>query len=662
MILKRSIELLSPAKNLECGIAAIDHGADAVYIGAPKFGARASAGNSIEDIAQLVEYAHQFNARIYVTVNTILKDEELAETEQLIWELYRIHVDALIVQDMGITRLNIPPIPLHASTQMDNRTPEKVRFLAEAGFKQVVLARELSLEQIRSIHEACPDVPLEVFVHGALCVSFSGQCYASQACFNRSANRGECAQFCRLPFNLIDADGKEIMHEKHLLSLKDMNQSDLLEQMLDAGVTSFKIEGRLKDVDYVKNVTAYYRQKLDAILQRRTEYRKASSGTSTYTFKPDLSKSFNRGFIHYFLEGRQPDIAQFNTPKAMGEEMGRVKEVRGNCITVAGLKVFHNGDGLCYIDGEGHLQGFRVNRVEQNKLYLMTKLLMPKPGTKLYRNLDAEFAETLSKRSAERKIAISWEFYEIPVGFALSARDEDGNEATLSFPCEKQLAEKPQRENIIRQLSKLGNTIFAADESFGSYSLPPSGYSPFLRGRAFLSSPSESEGVDAKQTGACVGSESTYSLPQRGRLTSNQEFFIPSSLLSDWRRQVIEKLMKVRRIRYQQEVAVWKETKHPYPQESLSYLGNVMNEQARAFYAKHGVKHIDDAFEKQRVDEAVVMFCKHCLRYSMGWCPNKQHGKSPYREPYYLKSLDGKTFRLQFDCKACQMKVIEHHE
>ena len=662
MILKRSIELLSPAKNLECGIAAIDHGADAVYIGAPKFGARASAGNSIEDIAQLVEYAHQFNARIYVTVNTILKDEELAETEQLIWELYRIHVDALIVQDMGITRLNIPPIPLHASTQMDNRTPEKVRFLAEAGFKQVVLARELSLEQIRSIHEACPDVPLEVFVHGALCVSFSGQCYASQACFNRSANRGECAQFCRLPFNLIDADGKEIMHEKHLLSLKDMNQSDLLEQMLDAGVTSFKIEGRLKDVDYVKNVTAYYRQKLDAILQRRTEYRKASSGTSTYTFKPDLSKSFNRGFTHYFLEGRQPDIAQFNTPKAMGEEMGRVKEVRGNCITVARLKVFHNGDGLCYIDGEGHLQGFRVNRVEQNKLYLMTKLLMPKPGTKLYRNLDAEFAETLSKRSAERKIAISWEFYEIPVGFALSARDEDGNEATLSFPCEKQLAEKPQRENIIRQLSKLGNTIFAADESFGSYSLPPSGYSPFLRGRAFLSSPSESEGVDAKQTGACVGSESTSPLPQRGRLTSNQEFFIPSSLLSDWRRQVIEKLMKVRRIRYQQEVAVWKETNHPYPQESLSYLGNVMNEQARAFYAKHGVKHIDDAFEKQRVDEAVVMFCKHCLRYSMGWCPNKQHGKSPYREPYYLKSLDGKTFRLQFDCKACQMKVIEHHE
>ena len=762
MILKRSIELLSPAKNLECGIAAIDHGADAVYIGAPKFGARASAGNSIEDIAQLVEYAHQFNARIYVTVNTILKDEELAETEQLIWELYRIHVDALIVQDMGITRLNIPPIPLHASTQMDNRTPEKVRFLAEAGFKQVVLARELSLEQIRSIHEACPDVPLEVFVHGALCVSFSGQCYASQACFNRSANRGECAQFCRLPFNLIDADGKEIMHEKHLLSLKDMSQSDLLEQMLDAGVTSFKIEGRLKDVDYVKNVTAYYRQKLDAILQRRTEYRKASSGTSTYTFKPDLSKSFNRGFTHYFLEGRQPDIAQFNTPKAMGEEMGRVKEVRGNCITVARLKVFHNGDGLCYIDGEGHLQGFRVNRVEQNKLYLMTKLLMPKPGTKLYRNLDAEFAETLSKRSAERKIAIAWEFYEIPVGFALSARDEDGNEATLSFPCEKQLAEKPQRENIIRQLSKLGNTIFAADESFGSYSLPPSGYSPFLKGRAwpatplsqpslkvrdwpidsvsqpilkgraFLSSPSESEGVDAKQTGACVGSESayslppsgyspflrgrawpatplsqpnlkgrdwpadsgsqpilkgraflsspsesegvpvragacvgsesTYSLPQRGRLMSNQEFFIPSSLLSDWRRQVIEKLMKVRRIRYQQEVAVWKETNHPYPQESLSYLGNVMNEQARAFYAKHGVKHIDDAFEKQRVDEAVVMFCKHCLRYSMGWCPNKQHGKSPYREPYYLKSLDGKTFRLQFDCKACQMKVIEHHE
>ncbi len=602
-----NIELLSPAKNLECGLAAIDHGADAVYIGAPKFGARAAAGNSLDDIAKLVEYAHLFNVRIYVTVNTILKDEELEETEQLIWQLYRLHVDALIVQDMGITRLNLPPIPLHASTQMDNRTPEKVRFLTDAGFRQVVLARELTLEEIRHIHETCPDVALEVFVHGALCVSFSGQCYASQACFGRSANRGECAQFCRLPFNLVDANGKEIMHEKHLLSLKDMNQLDLLEELMDAGVTSFKIEGRLKDVGYVKNVTAAYRQRLDVIFRRRSEYKKTSSGTSTFTFTPDLSKSFNRGFTHYFLEGRKGDIAQFNTPKAMGEEMGRVKEVRGNMITVAGVKPFNNGDGLCFLDNEGHLQGFRVNRVEQNKLFLQARVPGLTPRTPLYRNLDQQFEQTLAKRSAERKIAITWNLYETPVGFALSARDEDGNEATLIFPCEKQLAEKPQQENIARQLSKLGNTPYST---------------------------------------------------VNGQWSTVSNYFIPSSLLSEWRRLVIEELTRLRRINYHQEIAVWKPTKHPYLQQSLTYLGNVMNAEAKAFYAGHGVKQIDDAFEKSPVDDATVMFCKHCLRFAMGWCPTKQQGKSPYREPYYLQSLDGKIFKLVFDCKDCQMKVV----
>ncbi len=602
-----NIELLSPAKNLECGLAAIDHGADAVYIGAPKFGARAAAGNSLDDIAKLVEYAHLFNVRIYVTVNTILKDEELEETEQLIWQLYRMHVDALIVQDMGITRLNLPPIPLHASTQMDNRTPEKVRFLADAGFRQVVLARELTVEEIRHIHETCPDVALEVFVHGALCVSFSGQCYASQACFGRSANRGECAQFCRLSFNLVDANGKEIMHEKHLLSLKDMNQLDLLEELMDAGVTSFKIEGRLKDVNYVKNVTAAYRQRLDVIFRRRSEYKKTSSGTSTFTFTPDLSKSFNRGFTHYFLEGRKGDIAQFNTPKAMGEEMGRVKEVRGNMITVAGVKPFNNGDGLCFLDNEGHLQGFRVNRVEQNKLFLQARVPGLTPRTPLYRNLDQQFEQTLAKRSAERKIAITWNLYETPVGFALSARDEDGNEATLIFPCEKQIAEKPQQENIARQLSKLGNTPYSTVND---------------------------------------------------QWSTVNNYFIPSSLLSEWRRLVIEELTRLRRINYHQEIAVWKPTKHPYLQQSLTYLGNVMNAEAKAFYAGHGVKQIDDAFEKSPVDDATVMFCKHCLRFAMGWCPTKQQGKSPYREPYYLQSLDGKIFKLVFDCKDCQMKVV----
>ncbi|MCR4764773.1 MAG: U32 family peptidase [Bacteroidaceae bacterium] len=606
MISKPSIELLAPAKNLECGLAAIDHGADAVYIGAPKFGARAAAGNSIDDIAQLVEYAHLFNVRIYVTLNTILDDHELAETERLIWELYKVHVDALIVQDMGITRLNLPPIPLHASTQMDNRTAEKVKFLAKAGFRQVVLARELTLDEIKEIHDACPEVALEVFVHGALCVSYSGQCYASQACFGRSANRGECAQFCRLPFHLMDADGQEIVHEKHLLSLKDMNQLDLLEQLMDAGATSFKIEGRLKEVDYVKNVTAAYRQRIDEILKRRTTFRKASSGTCEYSFTPNLAKSFNRGFTHYFLQGRQGDVAQFNTPKAMGEEMGRVKEVRGNQITVAGVKPFNNGDGVCFIDQEGKLQGFRVNRVEHNKLFVMNRIDGLQPKMVLYRNMDQQFAQALSKRSAERKIGIGWQLNETPDGFALTATDEDGHVATRAFVIEKQLAEKPQEENIQRQLSKLGNTPYRCS---GSYAI--------VNG-----------------------------------------FFIPASVLSDWRRQVIEELTRVRMANYPQEVAVWQPTEHAYTQTSLTYLGNVMNAKAREFYAGHGVTHMDNAFEQQPVDGAVVMFCKHCIRFAMGWCPTRQQGKSPYKEPYFLQSLDGRRFKLAFDCKRCVMKIV----
>ena len=320
MIRQRPIELLAPARNLECGMEAINHGADAVYIGAPRFGARAAAGNSLEDIAALVRYAHLYNARIYVTVNTILKDDELQDTEAMIWDLYRAGVDALIVQDMGITRLKFPPIPLHASTQMDNRTSQKVKFLAEAGFRQVVLARELTLEEIAAIHRDCPDTPLEVFVHGALCVSYSGQCYASQACYGRSANRGECAQFCRLGFDLVDADGKVIVRNKHLLSLKDMNQSENLEALLDAGASSLKIEGRLKDVSYVKNVTAYYRQRLDAILKRRKEYCRASSGSVRLDFRPQLDKSFSRGFTDYFVHGRNPGIFSFDTPKKRMED------------------------------------------------------------------------------------------------------------------------------------------------------------------------------------------------------------------------------------------------------------------------------------------------------------------------------------------------------
>ena len=620
MMKQRKIELLAPAKNLECGIEAVNHGADAVYIGAPKFGARAAAVNSLEDIAALVAYAHLYNVRIYVTVNTILKEEELAETEKMIWELYRIGVDALIVQDMGITRLNLPPIPLHGSTQMDNRTPEKVRFLADAGFRQVVLARELSLQEIRQIHETCPETPLEVFVHGALCVSYSGQCYVSQACFGRSANRGECAQFCRLPFSLVDADGKTIVRDKHLLSLKDLNQSEVLEDLLDAGASSLKIEGRLKDVSYVKNVTAAYRSKLDAIFARRKEYVRASSGTCRFDFTPRLDKSFSRGFTHYFLQGRDREISSFDTPKSLGEEMGTMKEQRGNYLTVAGVKPFHNGDGVCFLDEQGRLQGFRINRVDGNKLYPAGDVPRIKPRTRLFRNFDQEFERILARKSAERKIGVGWELTDTPSGFALTAADEDGNRITLSFPYPKELARTPQPENLRTQLGKLGNTPFEVMPLGGTDS-PSATTAPAIA------------------------------------INLSQNWFIPASVIADWRRQAIDKLIAARRITYRRELHVWKPTRHRFPATSLTYLGNVMNTAARSFYQAHGVASVEPAYEKQAVPEAVLMFCKHCLRYSMGWCPTHQKGHSPYREPYYLVGTDGKRFRLTFDCKNCQMKV-----
>lgn len=603
----RKIELLAPARNLECGIEAINHGADAVYIGAPKFGARAAATNSMEDIERLTDYAHLYGVRIYVTVNTILKDEELKETEAMIWELYQKGVDALIVQDMGLTRLNLPPIPLHASTQMDNRTVEKVRFLTEAGFRQVVLARELSLNEIAAIHKACPDTPLEVFVHGALCVSYSGQCYASQACFGRSANRGECAQFCRLPFSLVDADGQVVVKDKHLLSLKDMNRLDMLEQLLDAGATSLKIEGRLKDVAYVKNVTAAYRQRLDTILKRRSEYIRSSSGTCRFDFQPQPEKSFSRGFTHYFLEGRGENIASFDTPKSLGEAMGTLKEQRGGWLSVAGVKPFHNGDGVCYLDEQGRLQGFRINRVEGNKLFPAGNVPRIKPRTPLFRNQDQEFERSLAHKSAERKIGIHLTLEENAFGFSLSANDEDGHRVTLALDHTKEQARTPQAENLRTQLGKLGNTPYELAE------------------------------------------------PAEINLTGN--WFIPSSVVTEWRRQVVDRLTAARRINYRRELAVWKPTHHNYPVQTLTYLGNVMNDQARRFYLDHGVKSIAPAYEKESPSKAVLMFCRHCLRYSMGWCPVHQKGRSPYREPYYLLGNDGRRFRLEFDCKNCQMKV-----
>ncbi len=599
-----SIELLSPARNLECGIAAVDHGADAVYIGAARFGARALAGNSVQDIARLCAYAHPFGVKVYVTVNTILYDEELQDTQELIWELYRAGADALIVQDMSLLRMDLPPIPLHASTQMDNRTPDKVRALRDLGYEQVVLARELSLNEIRAIHEAVPDVFLEAFVHGALCVSYSGRCYASEFCFGRSANRGECAQFCRLPFTLEDSNGEPVVEDKYLLSLRDMNRSRYLEEMMDAGVRSFKIEGRLKSVSYVKNITAYYRQRIDAILHRRPEYMRSSAGKEEFFFTPDPERSFSRGFTDYFLHGRTDDLASPDTPKSRGQLVGRVKEVRRGCVIVAGTTPFCNGDGLCFLDGQGKLQGFRVNRVEGNHLY-PAEMPDVRKGDMLWRNYDQQWEKLMAGKTAERRIPVTLSLCEVETGFMLKATLPDGKEITLSFNAEHQLARTDQRAGITEVLSKLGDTIFYAEEV---------------------------------------------------RIDFSQPWFIPRSLLAEWRRKLVDGLMaelKKERVR-----AALNRKRADVP---LSYFDfNISNRLSCEFVAVQGGAQRINALEVTgRLNEGqALMTCRYCLRYQLGWCPRQRGARSPYQEPYYLCSRDGRRFRLEFDCKNCEMKVL----
>lgn len=606
----KTIELLSPARNLECGIQAIKHGADAVYIGAGRFGARQAAGNSVEDIAQLTRFAHFYGAKIYVTVNTILKDTELADAEKLIWQLYEAGADALLVQDMAVLKMKLPPIALHASTQCDVRSADKVRFLAGCGFTRVVLARELSLDEIRSIHEACPKVELECFVHGALCVSYSGQCYASQYCFGRSANRGECAQFCRLKFDLVDSDNNVIVKGKHLLSLRDMNRMESLEELMDAGVCSFKIEGRLKETSYVKNVTAAYSKALDKVIERRQEYRRASSGHSEVMFTPNVSKSFNRGFTDYFLYGRQADIWSPDTPKSRGELMGQVRVVGRGWITVSGTGSFNNGDGLCYIGQDGELKGYRVNRVENGRIFLyLDNGDMPsiKAGTDVYRNFDQEFEKALAKESASRKIVADILFEETATGYGVTMTDEDGNVATVTCDWKKEDARTPQENNIRTQLSKLGNTGFEAGK------------------------------IEVKLGG---------------------ERFIPSSFLSDIRRQAVTLLENKRMDSYVRPVQGKADDKsNTYPVKELTYLGNVMNAQARTFYSDHGVEKVDCAFEKSAPDSAVIMFCRHCIKRSLGICPKNRKQDLKVHEPMYLVSQDGRRFGLRFDCSRCLMEV-----
>lgn len=600
----RKIELLAPAKNLECGIEAINHGADAVYIGAPRFSARVAAGNTLEDISELCRYAHLFNAKVYVALNTILTDKELPETEKLIRQLYHhAGIDALIIQDMGITMLDLPPVALHASTQVDNRGIEKVKFLEKAGFKQIVLPRELTADEIHDIASQT-DVPLEVFVHGALCVSYSGQCYLSQALSARSANKGACAQYCRLPYSLVDADGEEIVSKKHLLSMKDLNLSDNLEELLDAGVSSLKIEGRLKDVSYVKNVVAYYRKKLDEIFRRRSEYFKASSGTSAYTFEPNPEKSFNRGFTKYFLNERKNDIWSLDSPKSIGEPIGKITEITTRYIKINTRKQIHNGDGLCFFNHKKELEGINVNRVEGDRIFPASVPNL-KNGTYVYRNYDHEFEKILSKKSAERKIGIDIELNEISFGFSLTATDEDGNSAALNFEYEKQLAQKDQSDNIRNNLGKTGNTIFAV----------------------------QSVNID-------------FSSP----------WFIPASVLSEWRRQMTDKLLSLRKINYRQEIVKHQQTNHPFPENEITYLGNVMNEKSRRFYNQHQAQVVQPAYEKQGQKDVPLMFTRHCIKYSLGWCPKEGSTKHPYKEPFFL-IYNNTKLRLLFDCKSCEMKV-----
>jgi putative protease len=642
VITKRKIELLAPAKNTECAIQAIIHGADAVYIGAPKFGARSAAGNSLEDIKEVVDFAHQWNVKIYVTLNVILYDEELQEVEDLIWKLWDIGVDALIIQDMAITLLNIPPIELHASTQTDNRNLQKVKFLEETGFSQVVLARELSLEQIKEISSQT-SVKLECFIHGALCVSYSGQCYLSQAMCGRSANRGECAQFCRLPYDLIDRDGNTLIRQKHLLSLKDLNRTLDLSALIDAGITSFKIEGRLKDVDYVKNITAWYRKEIDEIIAKRDDLVRSSIGETKLYFTPDPSKSFNRGFTDYFVNGRKKGMTNPDTPKSIGEKIGVVTKVLNDRLYVATNVRINNGDGFGFLmkgkTSFSHsndetlrnkalrtddvsptfdnirenikFDGFRVNRAEGDVIFPSTMPDMTK-GTVLYRNYDHEFNKTLERNSAIRFIPVKISIYEISFGFVAQMEDNYGNMAAVSYECEKVVAKRPQRQVIENEFSKLGNTNYDITEIT----------------------------VDFKN-----------------------EWFLPVSVWSGIRKNLTDKMDSVLKINYRRSFINRPLSTINYPQSSLNYTGNVLNKLAEEFYIRHGVNVLEPAMESKTDKKSelssprVLMFNKYCLLHELGYCL-KENKSEKLNLPLYLVN-QGKRVRLDFDCKNCEMKLYE---
>lgn len=611
---RRHLELLAPAKNADFGIEAINHGADAVYIGGPAFGARAKAPNTVADIERLVKHAHRYHAEVFVALNTIFHDNELEGVSELVHQLYDIGTDALIVQDMGLLELDLPPIQLHASTQTDIRTVEKAVFLDQVGFSQLVLARELDLNTVKKIADAT-SCNLEYFIHGALCVAFSGQCYISHAHTGRSANRGECSQECRLPFTLEDQKGRIIGKDKHFLSMKDNDQSANLRALVDAGVSSFKIEGRYKDLSYVKNATAHYRLLLDEILEDKPEYVKSSSGSCTYTFSPQPEKTFNRSATDYFANGRQADIGAFDTPKFSGEELGKVSKVGKDYFEVETNIELHNGDGVCFFDAHKELVGLRVNTVEGKRLYPNEMPADMRRGMTVFRNRDHAFMRLLEKDSAQRKIAVDITFYETTDGFALTITDSDNFSATATCETEKQAAQNIEKaESSLREnLNKLGGTDFIAESI---------------------------------------------------TLHTSHPRFIPASVINNLRRDVIEQLTETRLLGYERPARrVAAEPPAIYPEDTLSYLANVYNQKARTFYQKHGVKLIAAAYEANKeLDEVPLMITKHCLRFSHGLCPKEAKGVIGVQgtvtaEPMTLINGNDR-FTLKFDCKPCEMHVM----
>lgn len=600
----RQIELLAPAKDAQTGIAAVKCGADAIYIGAARFGARQEAGNSIEEIKKLIDFAHPYYVKVYATLNTILNDDELNEAEKLIHQLYAIGVDGLIIQDMGLLELDLPPLPIIASTQAQNDTAEKVKFLEDVGFSRVILARELSLEQIHHIRQET-SIELECFVQGALCVGASGQCYMSYAMGARSGNRGQCAQPCRNLYTLKDYNGETICQERYLLSLKDLNLSAYINELLDAGITSFKIEGRLKNSAYVANLTAHYRKLLDIILAERG-LAKSSSGKVEIDFLPNPAKTFNRGFTDYGIKGQNCKMGSIDTPKSIGEMIGKVSKVTAEYFEVKSDIELHNADGICFFGDDNNLQGTVVNRVEGKRI-IPQKINDLAVGTVIYRNHDHAFSQLMEKIPAGRKIGLSIKFYETTNGFALDGTDEDGNLATVMMVYKKEVAQKPEmaRENIARQLTKLGNTIFYCSEI---------------------------------------------------KIDLAEIYFFQVSVLNKLKRDLADAVLEIRLANQPMQKNAIKKNNTPYPLQSLGFTGNVFNDKACKFYERHGVSQITLAGEAG-LDFAgkKVMKTRYCIRHQLNLC--MKHKNDTAAEPLILVDERGNRFRLVFRCDDCGMDI-----